>query len=55
MVYEGGTKGIEQRKVTPRALLYTLGHIYLAAFYHIDNTEKSFRLDRIREFHIEEQ
>lgn len=55
MVYEGGTKGVQQRKVTPRALLNTRGHIYLAAFCHIDNTEKSFRLDRIREFHIEEQ
>ena len=55
MVYEGGTKGVQQRKVTPRALLNTRGHIYLAALCHIDNTEKSFRLDRIREFHIEEQ
>ncbi len=53
MVYEGGTKGLSERRVTPRGLLQTRGHVYLAALCHIDGVEKTFRLDRIREFRVQ--
>jgi len=55
MVYDGGTKGLSSRRITPRALMRSRGRIYLAAYCHIDGSEKHFRLDRIREYHIEEQ
>ena len=53
MVYEGGTKGIAQRKVTPRTLLQSGNRPYLVAYCHTDQIEKTFRLDRIRELRIE--
>jgi predicted DNA-binding transcriptional regulator YafY len=53
MVYEGGTKGLVERKITPRALLQTAGRMYLTAYCHIDHMEKTYRLDRIREFRVE--
>ncbi len=53
ILYEGGTKGATQRKVTPRALLQSRGHLYLAAYCHIDGIEKTYRVDRISELRIE--
>jgi hypothetical protein len=52
MVYKGGTRGSEPRIITPLAALQRNGTIYLAAYCHLDNLEKSFRLDRIKEFKI---
>jgi DNA polymerase-3 subunit epsilon len=48
IVYDGGTKGLEPREVTPRAILRSAGYTYLAAYCHSDEKEKMFRLDRIR-------
>jgi len=53
MVYEGGTKGLMERRITPRALLQSRGRAYLSAYCHIDHKEKMFRLDRIQAFRLE--
>ncbi len=54
ILYDGGTKGLVQRRITPRALLQSRGRAYLTAFCHIDRVEKNFRLDRIRDLRIDE-
>ena len=53
VVYEGGTKGLVERRITPRALLQSRGRAYLAAYCHTDGVEKTYRLDRIRELRVE--
>jgi len=53
MVHEGGTRGTTQRRVTPRGLLQSGGRAYLTAYCHADGIEKTYHLDRIREFWIE--
>jgi len=50
MVYEGGTKGPKQREITPRRFLRKGGVDYVVALCHVDLIEKSFRLDRIRDY-----
>ena len=55
MVYEGGAGGPGQRRVTPRGLLQSRGRSYLTAYCHTSLIEKTYRLDRIREFFIEER
>jgi hypothetical protein len=54
MIYDGGTKGAAQRRITPRGLVQSRGRSYLCAFCHKDQMEKTYRLDRIRELRIEE-
>ena len=54
IVYDGGTKGIGERRVTPRGLLKTGGKEYLSAYCHVDCREKNFRLDRVRQVRVEE-
>lgn len=54
MVYDGGTKGAAHRRITPRELVKSSGRSYLCAFCHKDQTEKTYRLDRIRELRIED-
>lgn len=49
MVYEGGSKGLADRRVTPRRLVRSFGARCLIAYCHTDCVEKTFRLDRIRE------
>ena len=51
MIYEGGSKGLVRRSVTPRSLAESQGVTYLRAFCHADLREKVYRLDRIRELH----
>ncbi len=53
MVYEGGSKGLSDRRVTPRNLVNAYGTRCLVAFCHTDQMEKTFRLDRIRDLRIE--
>lgn len=53
MVYEGGTKGLSDRRVTPQGLVTVSGRRCLVAYCHADKMEKTFRLDRIRELRIE--
>jgi DNA polymerase-3 subunit epsilon len=48
IIYEGGTRGYEPRKITPRDLLQSRGITYLTAYCHADAREKVYRLDRIR-------
>ena len=54
MEYSGGTKGKSIRTITPRNLLGRNGVLYLSAFCHIDKCNKSFRLDRIERFWVEQ-
>lgn len=49
IVYEGGTKGRTSRRITPRGVIESNGNLYLIARCHIDDVDKHFRLDRIRE------
>jgi DNA polymerase-3 subunit epsilon len=51
LVYAGGSKGLEPRRVTPRSLLRCRGYVYLAAYCHSDGKNKMYRLDRIVEVH----
>jgi DNA polymerase III subunit epsilon len=50
--YEGGTRGISPREITPRRFVQRGGLTYLVAYCHLDRFEKSFRLDRIRQCEI---
>lgn len=52
MTYEGGKSGPAQRRITPRGLFESNGHLYLAARCHRDGIDKTYRLDRIREFRV---
>ena len=52
IVYIGGTKGPEPRRVTPKAIIESSGFIYLAAFCHVDGRNKMYRLSRIKSFKI---
>lgn len=54
IVYDGGTKGLQQRPITPHRIVRTQGVSYLVAFCHLDAIEKTYRLDRIRELSLVE-
>ncbi len=45
--YQGGTRGVGPRSITPRRFVHRGGSVYLVAFCHLDAKEKEFRLDRI--------
>jgi DNA polymerase III epsilon subunit family exonuclease len=47
MIYRGGSKGAAPRRVTPLALFRQGPYVYLAAFCHRDQLQKTFRLDKI--------
>jgi DNA polymerase-3 subunit epsilon len=53
IVYAGGTKGPEPRRITPRAVVESDGILYLAAFCHVDGKNKMYRLSRIKRFTVE--
>ena len=55
ITYDGGTRGTLRRQVTPLGLMQSGRRVYLIAFCHLDRMEKTFRLDRVREFQIEEE
>jgi len=46
--YEGGTRGLAPRDITPRRFANRGGVAYLVALCHLDRREKEFRLDRVR-------
>jgi len=48
ITYDGGTRGISPRSITPRRFQQKGGVAYVVAYCHLDSLEKSFRLDRIR-------
>ena len=50
--YEGGTRGIAPRAVTPRRFLHKGGQVYLVALCHHAGSQRSFRLDRVRSFNL---
>ncbi len=52
IAYDGGTRGMAPRSITPRRFIQRGGASYLVAFCHLDAFEKSFRLDRIRGIEI---
>jgi DNA polymerase-3 subunit epsilon len=47
MVYAGGSRRGELRRITPQNVLRMRSAIYLSAYCHQDRCEKTFRLDRI--------
>lgn len=53
VMYEGGMTGLVERRVTPRGLVQSRGRAYMTAWCHASGIEKTYRLDRIREFWIE--
>lgn len=47
-------KGTEtQRRITPKQILVLRDYIYVSAYCHLRNEDRSFRLDRITEIEIE--
>ncbi len=52
IIYAGGTRGLEPRRVTPRAIVQINGLVYLAAYSHADGRNKMYRLTRIRSFKV---
>ncbi len=52
ITYDGGTRGISPRSITPLRFQQKGGVAYLVACCHLDSLEKSFRLDRIRQCEI---
>ncbi|WP_422926377.1 exonuclease domain-containing protein [Singulisphaera sp. PoT] len=52
MRYDGGSRGEEPREITPRQIVNRGGTAYLVAFCHLDAFEKSFRLDRVRQYDV---
>ena len=51
IAYDGGARGLADRRVTPRAMLQSNGRQYLIAYCHAAKLEKTYRLDRIRTVH----
>ncbi len=47
IVYGGGSRPGQARRVTPLAVYRQGGRVYLAAFCHRDQVEKTFRMDKI--------
>ncbi|MFO0907573.1 MAG: exonuclease domain-containing protein [Isosphaeraceae bacterium] len=52
MNYLGGTRGATPREVTPRGVVHRGGVAYLVAYCHLDDLEKSFRLDRVQRYDV---
>lgn len=55
MIYDGGSRGLLPRRVTPLEIYESGGRTYLVAYCHIDQMQKTFRVDRIRRFQSGEQ
>lgn len=54
MMYESGMWAAAWKRVTPLAFLQSGGRYYLSAYCHLDQIEKTYRLDRIRSFRLDE-
>jgi DNA polymerase-3 subunit epsilon len=52
IAYENASQGVSNRRVSPRAIVRSSGRIYLIAHCHSDRIEKTYRLDRIREYWV---
>ncbi len=52
MVYEGGSRDLQLRKITPLTLMKSYDKIYVLADCHLDKIQKFFCLDRIKSFKI---
>lgn len=50
--YEGGSRGLVPRQITPRRFVHKGGIAYVVALCHVDVFEKSFRLDRVRRYEV---
>lgn len=50
--YEGGSRGPLPREITPRRFTLRGGVAYVVAYCHLDAFEKSFRLDRVRQYEV---
>ena len=47
LIYDGGHYGLTPRRITPRGVRKLRGNDYLVAYCHIDDIEKTFRMDRV--------
>jgi DNA polymerase-3 subunit epsilon len=52
MEYAGGTRGASPREISPRRIVHRGGVTYVVAFCHLDDYEKSFRLDRVGHYEV---
>jgi DNA polymerase III subunit epsilon len=50
--YAGGSRGSALREISPRRFIHKGGVAYVVALCHVDDFEKSFRLDRIERYEI---
>ena len=53
IVYEHGRQRPKPRMITPRLGLEVHGVAYVVAYCHLSDAERTFRLDRIREYWLE--
>jgi predicted DNA-binding transcriptional regulator YafY len=54
IIYEHGWKRPTPRLITPRLVLEVHGVAYVIAHCHLSNAERTFRVDRIREYWLVE-
>ena len=54
IAYDGGTRGLADRRITPRAMLQSNGRQYLIAYCHAAKLEKTYRLNWSWEIHAAE-
>ena len=52
MAYAGGTRGTSPREITPIRFAHRGGVAFVIALCHLDQFEKAFRLDRVRQFEV---
>jgi DNA polymerase III epsilon subunit family exonuclease len=52
IAYEGGTRGLAPREITPLRFNHMGGVAYVVAHCHVSATEKSFRLDRVKSYEL---
>jgi DNA polymerase III subunit epsilon len=50
--YDGGTRGLALREITPKSFRQRGGVAFLVAHCHLDAIEKAFRLDRVSRFEV---
>jgi DNA polymerase III epsilon subunit-like protein len=50
IAYLGGTTPGAARVISPRGVLQMRGHVYLSAYCHASDCDKTFRLDRIASY-----
>lgn len=52
IAYEGGSRGLAPREITPRRFHHMGGVAYVVAQCHVSSIEKTFRLDRVVQYEV---